>query len=98
MAGLEQSFSSLHRMYTSVSVLVKTNESHVVLCNAFRIWKPSVPVSTPTGWTPLDLTYGSRNYLTLRFPALNPTKELQAARHTRLLQAQLTNKRIQTND
>jgi hypothetical protein len=53
-------------------VLVKTNESHVIVYNAFHIWKPSASGSTPPGWTPLH-----RNCLLLRFPASNPTKELR---------------------
>jgi hypothetical protein len=47
-----------------VSLLVETKESHVTLCNAFHIWKPSDPGSVP----PLDLTYGGINCLLLRFP------------------------------
>jgi hypothetical protein len=34
------------------------------------------------GWTPQDLTYDDRNCFLLRFLAPNPTKELQASRHT----------------
>jgi hypothetical protein len=37
-------------------LLVKTDKSHVILCNAFHIQKLSAAGSTPTGWIPLDLT------------------------------------------
>jgi hypothetical protein len=48
----------------------------------FHIRKPSALGPTPTGWTPLDPTYGERKCLMLRFPGLNPTKEFQAPQHT----------------
>jgi hypothetical protein len=55
----------------------------------FHVWKATAPGSTPTDWTHLDLTYGNRNFLVLRFLAADNTKEFQAPRHTCILQAQL---------
>jgi hypothetical protein len=46
-------------------------------------------------WTPLDLTYGDRNYPMLRFPASEPTQEFQVPlQHTYSLQAQLINQKV----
>jgi hypothetical protein len=80
-------FSSIHRMYAFL--LVKTNEITSPSVTHSHTWKPSAPGSTPTGWTPLNLTYGGRNWVVL-FRFLAP-KGLKAPRHTRLLQAQLIN-------
>jgi hypothetical protein len=59
-----------------------------------HIRKPSAPGSAPTGWTLLDLNYGGRNCLLLRFLAQNPTKELQAPQHNHVLRAQLINQNL----
>jgi hypothetical protein len=96
MAGVEQNFSPLHQM--QAFLLVTTNRSCIILCNAFHIWKPSGPQSTPTGCTPLDFTYDDRNCLMLRYLAPTFTKEFQAPRHIRFLQAQLINKKMQTKE
>jgi hypothetical protein len=65
--------------------LVKTDESRVILCNAF----PNIEaISLKVYWTPLDLTYGGRNCLLPRFHDPTPTKEI------RLLQDKLINKKF----
>jgi hypothetical protein len=53
---------------------MKVTSSYVI---DFHIWKPSVPGSDPTGWIPLNLNYGGRKCLLLKFLALNPTEEFQ---------------------
>lgn len=59
-----------------------------------HIWKSSAPGSIPTAWTSLDLIYGDRNCLILRFLAPDAQKEFQSPRRTRLLQIQLMNQQI----
>jgi hypothetical protein len=50
-------------------LLVKNNESHVTLSNAFQHLEAISPTSTQSGgWIPLDLTYGDRNFLVLKIP------------------------------
>jgi hypothetical protein len=75
LAGFEQSSWPFHGM--DAFILVKSNESHVILYNTLHFCKPSAPGSTPNGRTFLDLTYGGRNCLLLRFLAPSPTKEIQ---------------------
>jgi hypothetical protein len=76
LARFEHSSSPLHQMLAFL--LVKPNESHVILCNSFHTWKPTDIGSTPTSWSPQNLTYDGRNCFMFRFLAPNPTKELGA--------------------
>jgi hypothetical protein len=49
-----------------------------------HIWKPSAPGSTPTGWTPLDLSYDERNCFLLRFTAAKPHKRTAKLQNIRI--------------
>jgi hypothetical protein len=46
-------------------LLVKTNESHVILYNAFPNLEAISPRYTPTNWTTLDLIYKKLNSVAL---------------------------------
>jgi hypothetical protein len=54
--------------------LVETKESHVVLRILLHIWKPSASGSTPTGFTPIDLSNGAEIALCSHFLLQSPQK------------------------